>query len=155
MYKALVRSKLKRLFAGASRGDFMPIVDGFATDFSYRFVGNTPLGGTRTTRAAMVTWWTRLLQLFPGAEFLPQQIVVDGPPWNTRVMTHMLFRALIPATNGAPASPYENEVMQLMQIQWGKITSLVTIEDTQRFVEVLPKLAAAGRRDTNAAATVD
>ncbi len=117
MYKAIVRSTLKRLFAGASRGHFMPIIDGFAKTFSYRFVGNTPLGGTRTTRASMVAWWTRLLQLFPGAQFVPQQIVVDGPPWNTRVMTHMLFRAVVPGSNGAPATPYENEVMQLMTLK--------------------------------------
>jgi ketosteroid isomerase-like protein len=144
MYKAIVRAKLRRLFAGASKGNWQPIVDGLADDFSYRFVGNTPLGGTRTTRSAMQAWWTRLLTLFPGAQFRPQEILVEGPPWNTRVMTRMLFSATLPSVNGAPPAPYENEVMQLMHLRWGRIASIVTIEDTQRFVDVLPQLARAG-----------
>jgi ketosteroid isomerase-like protein len=150
MYKAIVRAKLRRLFAGASRGHWQPIVDGFADDFSYRFVGNTPLGGTRTTRAAMQAWWTRLLALFPGAQFKPQEILVEGPPWNTRVMTRMLFSATVPSASGGAPVPYENEVMQLMQLRWGRITSIITIEDTQRFVDVLPQLAQAGVKDATA-----
>jgi ketosteroid isomerase-like protein len=155
MYKAIVRAKLRRLFAGASRGDWQPIVDGFADDFSYRFVGNTPLGGTRTTRAAMQAWWKRLLTLFPGAQFTPQEILVEGPPWNTRVMTHMLFSATLPATAGGAPVPYNNEVMQLMHLRWGRITSIVTIEDTQRFVDVLPRLAQAGVKDATARPITD
>lgn len=155
MYKAIVRAKLRRLFAGASAGHWQPIVDGFATNFSYRFAGNTPLGGTRHTREAMQAWWTRLLTLFPGAQFLPQQILVQGPPWNTTVMTHMLFRAHLPAVNGAAPQPYENEVMQLMHLRWGRITSIVTVEDTQRFVDVLPALARAGIKDALAGPIVD
>jgi ketosteroid isomerase-like protein len=155
MYKTIVRAKLRRLFAGASQGQWQPIVDGLADNFSYRFIGNTPLGGTRTTRAAMQAWWTRLLTLFPGAQFVPQDIVVEGPPWNTRVMTHMLFRANLPAAAGAAAVPYENEFMQLMHLRWGRITSIVTVEDTQRFVDVLPRLAKAGMKDATAAPITD
>jgi ketosteroid isomerase-like protein len=151
MYKTLVRAKLNRLFAGASQGNWRPIVDGFDADFSYRFIGNTPLGGTRTTRAAMEAWWSRLLRLFPGARFTPQEIVVEGPPWNTRVMTHILIQATLPGSSAAAAAPYENEFMQLMRLRWGRITSIVTIEDTQRFVDVLPRLAEAGLSDATAA----
>jgi ketosteroid isomerase-like protein len=155
MYKTIVRAKLRRLFAGASAGHWQPIVDGFAADFSYRFAGNTPLGGTRHTRQAMQAWWTRLLTLFPGAQFLPQQILVQGPPWNTTVMTYMLFRAHLPPVQGAAPQPYENEVMQLMHLRWGRITSIVTLEDTQRFVDVLPVLARAGIKDAVAGPIVD
>jgi ketosteroid isomerase-like protein len=150
MYKAIVRAKLRRLFSGASRGDWKPIVAGFATDFSYRFVGNTPLGGTRTTQDSMEAWWKRLLTLFPGAQFTPQQILVEGPPWNTVVMTHMLFQAKLPSLGNSPPIAYENEFMQLMRLRWGRITSIVTIEDTQRFVDVLPHLARAGIQDATA-----
>jgi ketosteroid isomerase-like protein len=155
MYKTIVRAKLRRLFAGASRGHWQPIVDGFADDFSYRFVGNTPLGGTRTTRVAMQAWWTRLLTLFPGAQFTPQEILVEGPPWNTRVMTRMLFSATVPGVDGGAALPYDNEVMQLMRLRWGRITSIVTIEDTQRFVDVLPRLARVGIKDATATPITD
>lgn len=155
MYKTIVRARLRRLFEGASRGDWQPIVDGFAEQFSYRFAGNTPLGGTRTTKAAMQAWWTRLLRLFPGAQFSPQAILVEGPPWNTRVMTHMVLSATVPGVAGSPAMPYRNDFMQLMHLRWGRITSIVTIEDTQRFVDALPALAAAGRTDATAAPITD
>jgi ketosteroid isomerase-like protein len=117
--------------------------------------GDTPLGGTRTTKAAMQAWWARLLRLFPGAQFSPQQIVVEGPPWNMRVMTHMVFSAQVPGAAGAPTMPYQNEFMQLMQLRWGRITSIVTIEDTQRFVDVLPALSAAGSKEATAAPITD
>ena len=46
----------------------------------HRFVGDTPLGGTRTTDAAMRLWWERLDRLFPGDRFAPESVVVQGPP---------------------------------------------------------------------------
>jgi hypothetical protein len=150
MYKTIVKAKLRRLYAGVAQGNWQPIVDGFATQFSYRFAGDTPLGGTRTTHAAMQAWWKRLLTLFPGAKLIPQLIVVEGPPWNTWVMTHMLFRAHLPSVNGAPPAPYENEFMQRIHLRWGRITSIVTLEDTQYFVNVLPQLVRAGVADASA-----
>jgi ketosteroid isomerase-like protein len=155
MYKAIVRSKLRRLFAGASQGNWQPIVDGFAPVFSYRFVGDSPLGGTRTTHKAMQLWWTRLFRLFPGAQFEPKVIVVNGPPWNTTVMTHIIFRATIPSGKGGIQAAYENEFMQRLHLRWGKITLIVTIEDTQRFINVLPKLAENGVAEATAPAITD
>jgi ketosteroid isomerase-like protein len=150
MYKTIVTAKLRKLFAGANEGNWQPIVDGFASDFSYRFLGDSPLGGTRTTHKAMALWWTRLFRLFPGAQFEPKVIVVSGPPWNTVVMTHIFFRATIPSENRTEQEMYENEFMQRLHLRWGKITSVVTIEDTQRFINVLPRLAASGVADATA-----
>jgi ketosteroid isomerase-like protein len=155
MYKAIVRSKLQRLFAGANQGNWQPIVDGFAPAFSYRFIGDSPLGGTRTTHKAMQLWWTRLFRLFPSAQFEPQVIVVNGPPWNTIVMTHIIFRATIPSAKGGKPEDYQNEFMQRLHLRWGKITSVVTIEDTQRFINVLPGLAANGIADATAPSIAD
>jgi ketosteroid isomerase-like protein len=155
MYKMIVRAKLRRLYAGVGQGHWQPIVDSFADPFVYRFVGDTPLGGTRRTRAAMAAWWTRILTLCPGAALIPQRIVVEGWPWNTTVMTYVHFNATIPGPDGAGTVPYQNEVMQLMTLRWGRITQLLTIEDTQRFARILPNLAAAGIADATAAPIAD
>jgi hypothetical protein len=155
MYKMIVRAKLRRLYAGVAQGNWQPIVDTFADSFVYRFVGDTPLGGTRRTKAAMAEWWTRILTLCPGAALVPQRIVVEGWPWNTVVMTYVHFNAMIPGAGGVGRVPYQNEVMQLMTLRWGLITSLLTIEDTQRFVRILPDLAAAGIADASAAPIAD
>ncbi len=41
-----------------------------------------------------------------------------------------------------------------MTLRWGKITEVVTVEDTQRFVNLLPALAQNGVADATAAAIV-
>jgi ketosteroid isomerase-like protein len=154
IYRAVVRRQVRTLFAEANSGNWGAIVDGLAPTFSYRFVGDTPLGGTRTTDAAMRRWFERLYRLFPGSQFAPQRIVVEGPPWNTRIMTYVKIHGTAPDVDRVN-SPYENEFMQAMILRWGKITSVVTIEDTQRFVEALPRLAAAGIADATASPITD
>ena len=51
MYHAIVRGRVKRLFDEANRGNWRAIVDGLDDQFTYRFAGDTPLGGERRTKA--------------------------------------------------------------------------------------------------------
>jgi ketosteroid isomerase-like protein len=154
MYRSIVRQRVLGLFDRANRGDWKAVVDILSDRFSYRFAGESPLGGTRTTKPAMMAWFARLYRLFPGAQFRPQMVVVEGPPWNTRVMTHVRIESTAPDASGR-AMPYANEFMQLMHLKWGRITSVVTLEDTQRFAAVLPALAAAGIGEATAAPITD
>jgi ketosteroid isomerase-like protein len=144
MYKTFVRHKILRLFEAANNGKWHQIIDGLADTFVYRFIGDTPLGGTRTSRNAMKAWFERVYILVPDAKFVPQNIVIQGMPWNTQIMTYVKFQGTLPPTTSLPASPYENEVMQLLLLKWGRITSITTIEDTLRFANVLPRLKEAG-----------
>ena len=155
MYRSIVRWRVRSLFAEANRGNWQAIIDQLSTRFIYRFIGDTPLGGTRTTRPAMQAWFKRIYRLVPDAQLIPQTIVVEGPPWNTRVMTYVKFCGTLPPVAGAQGTPYENEVMQLMCLRWGRIASVTTLEDTQRFVAILPALAAAGIADATAAPIAD
>jgi ketosteroid isomerase-like protein len=149
MYKMIVKARVAHLLAEANKGNWQIIVDELAERFTYRFVGETPLGGTRTSKPAMQAWFQRLYRLFPDFRFAPKTIIVSGPPWRTTVMTYVKIHGTQPQEGGG-TSPYENEFMQRIKIKWGKITSVLTLEDTQRFVNVLPKLAAAGLRDATA-----
>jgi ketosteroid isomerase-like protein len=143
------------LFAEANRGNWQAIIDTLSPNFVYRFVGDTPLGGTRTTKSAMQAWFQRVYRLVPDAQLLLQVILVAGAPWNTRVMTYIKFQGTMPPVGGVPGALYENEAMQLMQLRWGRIASVLTIEDTQRFVAILPASAAAGIPDATAAPITD
>jgi ketosteroid isomerase-like protein len=154
IYRAVVRRQVHRLFDQANRGHWEAIVDGLAPAFTYRFIGDTPLGGTRSSDAAMRLWFERLYRLFPGSVFVPQVVVVEGAPWRTNIMTYVLIRGTVPDANG-PNRPYENEFMQHMVLRWGKINSVITLEDTQRFVDLLPKLALAGIDDATAPPIAD
>jgi SnoaL-like domain len=155
MYHSIVRRRVRSLFKQANSGNWQAVVDALGDKFSYRFVGDTPLGGTRTTKPAMQEWFKRIYRLVPDAKLTPQVIVVNGFPWNTTVMTYVKFNGMLAATANEPATPYENEVMQLMTIKWGKIVSILTLEDTQRFVNTLPRLAEAGIAEANAAPITD
>lgn len=155
MYRSIVRRRVRSLFAEANKGNWQAIINSLGPNFVYRFVGDTPLGGTRTTKEAMQAWFERIYRLVPDAQLLPQTIVVEGAPWNTRVMTYVKFKGTLPAVSSAPGLPYENDVMQLMHLRWGQIASVITIEDTQRFVAILPALAAAGIADATAAPITD
>jgi ketosteroid isomerase-like protein len=155
MYKMIVRTRLRSLFVQMNRGNWQPVVDGLAGRFRYQFVGDSPLGGIRTKHASMEAWFRRLMVLFPGARFDLRDVMVAGPPWNTRVMTYFRFRATVPGEGGAGQVPYENEVMQAMTLRWGRITEVLTLEDTQRFVNILPRLAASGIAEATAAPITD
>jgi ketosteroid isomerase-like protein len=155
MYRSIVKTRIRNLFAEANRGNFQAVIHSLAPAFTYRLIGDTPLGGTRTTRNSMKSWFERIYRLVPDAKLVPQQIVVEGSPWNTRIMTYVKFHGILPARDGAPAGRYENEVMQLMHLRWGRITSVLTLEDTLRFHRILPLLAAAGIVDATAAPIAD
>jgi ketosteroid isomerase-like protein len=149
MYRTIVRRRVIELFRQANRGNWNAIVDGLADTFTYRFIGDTPLGGTRTTKPKMRAWFERLYRLFPESQFHPQTILVEGPPWNTKVMTYVKIRMTKPLL-ADETHLYENEFMQLITIRWGKMTSVLTIEDTLRFANVLPMIAATGSKDATA-----
>jgi ketosteroid isomerase-like protein len=153
VYKSIIKGRVRAILAAANKGDSSVMINALHPRFEYRFVGETPLGGTRTTRSAMQAWWKRLYTLFPGLQFEPQEIVVEGPPWNTSVMTYIKFKAKTPDLQGH-LQDYENEFMQLLTIKWGKITRVLTLEDTQRFAASLPSLIAAGITEASAAPIV-
>ena len=150
MYHAIVKHKIRAIFARINAGDWQAMTSGLAPRFSYRFVGDTPLGGTRSTQASMALWWERLFRLLPDAQFAPQVIVSDGWPWRTTVMTDVRISGLVPGPDGTGQVPYQNEFTRMMTLKWGKITRVLTLEDTQRFARLLPHLAAAGIADADA-----
>jgi ketosteroid isomerase-like protein len=150
MYHFIVKRRIRHLMAEANRGNFQAIIDSLATKFVYRFVGDTPLGGTRTKKTSMKAWFERIYRLVPDAKLNPQMIVVEGPPWNTKIMTYVKFNGTLPPVGSNPGLPYENEVMQLLSLKWGRIHSILTIEDSLRFDKILPLLSKAGIKDATA-----
>jgi hypothetical protein len=43
MYKAIVKRRIRNLFAEANKGNWQAIVDSLNPIFTYRFIGDTPL----------------------------------------------------------------------------------------------------------------
>ncbi|MFZ6678685.1 nuclear transport factor 2 family protein [Undibacterium sp. Tian12W] len=150
MYAYIVENKLRKTFAAINTGDVSLMLDTLATDFAYRFEGDSPISGLRNSRASMALWWERLYRLFPGLQFEVKEVAVIGPPWDTRI--HAVLDFIVPHQ---PDGPYKNVVMQFMRMRWGKITYVHTLEDTQRCSRYLAWSATQGCDEALAAPITD
>lgn len=149
MYKVIVARRLRRAWQHLARGDYNYVLDGFATSFAHSFAGDHALGGERHGRKAQRAWFERLFRLLPGAEFTLEDVLVRGWPWRTRVIALLSVRATV------AGHPYDNELVQTIDLRWGRITRIHTLEDTQKLAGALARLAAAGTAEAHTAPIVD
>ncbi|MCH8618525.1 nuclear transport factor 2 family protein [Undibacterium sp. TS12] len=150
MYAYIVERKLRKVFAAISEGNALPMLNSLAATFVYRFEGDSPISGLRNSQTSMALWWQRLYRLFPGLRFVVREVAVQGPPWNTRI--HVMMDFIVPHE---PDGPYRNIVMQFMRMQWGKISYIHTLEDTQRCARYLAWSASQGCEEALAGPITD
>ncbi len=150
MYKRIVRAKVRATFDRINAGDYLTMVESLAPSFEYRFHGDHALGGTRTTRDAMVHWWERVARLLPGARFDVQDVLVNGAPWRTRIAVRSRVSGELPG-----GARYENTVFQFMSLSWGRVVSVETVEDLQVLERALRTVADAGASEALAAPITD
>jgi ketosteroid isomerase-like protein len=150
LYRLAVQVQLRRLFKALSRHDYEPILAGLADEFTYHFHGETAISGTRSRRETVGAWFERVFRIVPDARFDVQDLMVAGPPWNTRVATHVRISG-----NLADGTPYFNDFKQRIVIRFAKVTSIETIEDTQKLDRALQALGAKGFEEAVAAPLVD
>jgi len=80
-----------------------------------------------------------------GVQFEIEDILVNGPPWNTRI--GLRVRSFVPPV--APGAPdeYANRAMAMLDVRWGRLVAWEDYEDTER-------VAAWDRRRAAASETV-
>jgi ketosteroid isomerase-like protein len=137
MYRAIVARKIRKAWTHMAAHDHLPVLEQFADQFEYRFVGDHALGGVRHTRAVQDEWFRRLFRLFPDIRFSVRDVLVAGWPWRTRAVA--LIDVFVPRDGG-----YRNEVAQTIELRWGRITKITTLEDTQKLDRVLKQMAGEG-----------
>jgi ketosteroid isomerase-like protein len=125
MYKLIVKRIVRRAFARLSEGDYEPVVRQFGPQSRFLFAGDHALGGERRGQDAVRDWFRQMLGLFPGIRIEPQDVVVNGWPWNTVVATHLSISATLP-----DGRPYRNEGMQLLRLRFGRVVEDLIFEDT-------------------------
>lgn len=150
MYKRIVRAKVRDVFERINDGDYMPMVNGLASSFEYRFHGDHALGGRRTTRESMIRWWKRVVALLPGARFDISDVLVNGGPWRTRIAVRASISGDLPGD-----VRYENTVFQFMTLAWGKVVSVETVEDLQVLERALAAVAESGQTEALAMPITD
>jgi ketosteroid isomerase-like protein len=149
MYRMIVAHQVRKAWAHLADRDYDYVLDQFSPSFEYTFVGDHALGGTRHTRESMTGWFERLFELFPGIRFEVADVLVRGWPWRTRVVV------LLNVSAEVAGEPYRNEVAQTIELRWGRITRIRTLEDTQKLSRALQRLAEAGVEQAELAAIED
>jgi ketosteroid isomerase-like protein len=149
VYRMIVARRVRTAWRHLAAGDYEYVLDQFAPGFEYTFVGDHALGGTRHSREAMTGWFERIFELFPGIRFEVADVLVKGWPWRTRAVV------LVDVRTEVAGEPYRNEVAQTIDLRWGRITRIRTLEDTQKLAGALDRLAAAGVHEAQLAAIED
>lgn len=149
MYRAIVRKRIRALFDAVNRGDAEPVLQAFASQFEHSFLGDTALGGSRTTLASTRRWYERLYRLLPDIRFELRRIGVSGAPWNTLVLVEW------DETNSAGGVLTANRGVHVLHLKWGQATRLIICPDTVGLKATLERLALAGNAEAKAAPIVD
>jgi hypothetical protein len=139
MYASAVRFMIRRGVRRINAGDYEPLLSGFADDATLVFPGEHSWGGVYKGKPAIEGFLKRFVEA--GIQLEPQEIVVDGWPWSTRVCMRFTNEARDPDSG---AIVYANRGVIFAKAAWGKITLQEDYEDTQRVVEFDQYLAARG-----------
>ncbi|MFI9812817.1 nuclear transport factor 2 family protein [Saccharothrix variisporea] len=138
MYHAIVRAKVRSLWARIADGDYRAAVRLADPDVRFRFVGDAPPAASFTGRDAFDRWFRDLLDLFPGIRLTPYEVIARGWPWNTTVVTRFHVEAKL-----ADGTPYRNEGVQWVRLRWGRMVDDYVLEDTARLAEAVRRQSAS------------
>ncbi|MEM7324920.1 MAG: nuclear transport factor 2 family protein [Actinomycetota bacterium] len=67
-----------------------------------------------------------------GIQFQIEDILVNGPPWNTRIALRV--HDYVPDPDGC-ADLYSNRAVLFLEVRWGRLVRWEDYEDTQRIAE--------------------
>ncbi len=124
------------------------MLDTLAPSFSHAFAGEHALAGVRRTRASQAAWFERLFRLLPDVMFTVRDVLVTGWPWRTTVVALVDVRLADDAT-------YRNQLVQVIELRWGRITAIANHEDSQALAALLERRARAGIAEALAAPITD
>lgn len=136
MYAWVVARVLRNGFRKLSSGDPAPVLNAFAPGARWVFPGEHSWALDSTDHDEIAAWFHRFAaQKF---QIVVTDIIVKGPPWNTRVCSRGSDRIELP--NGRA---YENQWCQFARLSWGKLREDRIYVDTQRVATLDRWLAEA------------
>lgn len=137
MYHAIVRRRIRQLFAAINRGDVQTILDAFAPDAEHVFIGaGHALAGRRDKPASIRDWYGRLKALLPDLRFTPHRIDVAGPPWATIAVIEWTE-----VNRGMDGVQTETAGVHVVHLRWGKMKRLLILSDTAALGATLQRMA--------------
>ena len=140
MYKASIRALMRHSINKLNSGDYSLMLKMADADCELAFPGENSWASMfrpqQTGRERHVTHHgineaTAFAERFvsEGVQFRIEDILVNGPPWNTRI--GLRVHSFIPGPNGQ-ADIYNNRALLLLEVRWGRLVRWEDYEDTQR-----------------------
>ena len=126
MYKWAVRRQIRRNIEALGRGDLAPLLRGYADDAVLVFPGASTWGGEHRGKPAIERFLRRFLAA--GLSGQAEDILVNGPPWRTRIAVVFTDRA----SDADGNEVYANRAVLYAVARWGRITRQEDFEDTQK-----------------------
>jgi ketosteroid isomerase-like protein len=138
MYKATVRAMIRRSVRRLNEGDYRPSLAVYAPDATLTFPGNNSWSRqfrspqadrephpTHRGRDEIEAFLKRYVG--QGIQMEVEDILVNGPPWNTRVAVRVHDWV-----NEGGVDVYTNRAVLFATMRWGRITTHEDYEDTER-----------------------
>jgi ketosteroid isomerase-like protein len=135
VYRLIVRQNLRRAYRRMSAGDYESVVSKFGPASVFEFAGSHELGGERHGVDAIRALFRRMFDRFPDLRLEPQEVIVNGMPWNTVVAVRFAVSATV------AGEPYRNEGMQFLRLRFGRVVEDRVYEDTQKLAAALERIA--------------
>ena len=152
MYKTAIRALLRRNVERLNAGDATTLLKQGSPDVVIAFPGDnswsTMFGPAPTGRDRYVTHrgiaeCTAFAEKFTsnGVQFEIEDILVNGPPWNTRIALRV--KSFVPPEQPGQADEYNNRAVAILELKWGRIVAWEDYEDTERVAAWDRRQAAA------------
>ena len=138
MYKTIVRAMVRRNVARLNAGDAARMLKLASNDVQLRFPGDNswstmfrPAAKGRAPHATHrgLEECRAFADRFAanGIQFVLEDILVNGGPWNTRVA--MRLHSFLPSAAG---DQYNNRAVAILELRWGRLVVWEDYEDTER-----------------------
>lgn len=140
MYKPAVRALMRHSVNKLNQGDYSLLLKMASADFELAFPGENSWasmyrapdrGRQRHVTHRGIEEATAFAQRFvdEGIQFEIEDILVNGPPWNTRIALRV--HDFVPGPDGGP-DVYNNRAVLFLEVRWGQLVRWEDYEDTQR-----------------------
>ncbi|RAL22029.1 nuclear transport factor 2 family protein [Thermoflavimicrobium daqui] len=147
MFNMIIKNMVKKTFDALNRGDYHPLLKMCATNVVHTFPGQHALGGTRNSVKGLEDWFNRLFKLLPNLTYKIEDIEVDGPVNDCKVIIRWQDQAMT-----SDGKEYANQGTYTLHVKNTKVVEIITyLEDVHKLNEVCERLAQLGVEEASAA----
>ncbi len=136
MFSWLAKRMLDRAYGRLNAGDPAMLLRLDAQDVRFRFPGESSWTADIRGRDEVERWLNRMIAT--GLQHRPEQVVVQGPPWNMTIC----LRSTDHLESPSGETVYSNRYVIWGRMAWGLLREYEVYEDTQRLKGLDDYLAA-------------